>query len=362
MMRHRAFLSGVSGTIGLLAMLGLAEGPGLLSRVSAQQNPNGPPATGAAEATATSTGRTVGGIETFHVQADVYVLAGAGGNITVEAGSQGIVVVDTGTTAMADNVIAAIRRLSSKPIRYVLNTSADPDHVGGNEKIVLAGEAIPGRNFAGEGAELIAQEKVLNRLSDAHLPISAIPTSSYFVPHKDLYFNDQAIQLIHEPAAHTDGDSMVFFRKSDVLSVGDLYSTTSYPVIDAKHGGSITGVLAALNHILDLQVAGEKEEGGTMVIPGHGRVADEADVVEYRDMVTILRDRIQDLARRGQTLEQVKAADVALDFDGVYGTSASEWTTAMFVEAVYRDVSKAAPMPAKGPAKPAKGTPRRAED
>jgi len=291
-----------------------------------------------------------GGIETLRVQDDVYMLVGDGANITVQAGPQGVLVVDTGTGAKADQVIAAIRKLSTMPIRYVLNTSADADHAGGNEKIVVAGEAIPGRNFAGEGAELIAHENVLNRLSAARVPIAAVPTSSYFVPQKDLYFNGQAIQMIHVPNAHGDGDSMIYFRKADVLAVGEMYSTVGYPVIDTKHGGTINGVIAGLNRILDIQVAGEKEEGGTMVVPARGRISDEADVVEYRDMVTIIRDRVQDLAAKGKTLDQIKAAGITLDFDGRYGATTGEWTTNMFLDAVYGTLKPTAAQAAKTPA------------
>ena len=139
--------------------------------------------------------------------------------------------------------------------------------------------------------------------------------------------------LLHQPAAHTDGDSLVFFRGSDVISTGDIFVTTSYPVIDLDRGGSIQGVIDSLNRIIDLTVPAALQEGGTLVVPGHGRICDEADVVEYRDMVTIIRDRIADMLKRGMTLDQVKAARPTEDYDPRYGSSSA------FVEAVYRSLS-----------------------
>jgi cyclase len=155
-----------------------------------------------------------------------------------------------------------------------------------------------------------------------------------------VYVNGEGIQLLHQPAAHTGGDSLVYFRRSDVVAAGDIYVNTSYPVIDRERGGSFSGVIAGLNRIIDLTIPKDWQEGGTMVIPGHGRLADEADVVEYRDMLTIIRDRIQGLIKKGMTLDQVKAARPTLDYDGRYGTTSGPWTTAMFIEAAYRDLSQ----------------------
>ena len=168
---------------------------------------------------------------------------------------------------------------------------------------------------------------------EAPTPFAAWPTETFFGADKEIFFNNEAIQVLHQPAAHTDGDVVVFFRRSDVVATGDLFSTTGYPVIDRARGGSIQGVLDGLNRIIDITIPKDKEEGGTYVIPGHGRLCDEADVVEYRDMVTIIRDRIQELIRRGLTLEQVKAARPTLDYDGRYGSSET------FVEAVYRGLT-----------------------
>ena len=172
------------------------------------------------------------------------------------------------------------------------------------------------------------------------MPFGAWPTEGYPGDYKEVTFNGEAIQLFHQPAAHTDGDSLIFFRRSDVIVTGDIFVTTSYPVIDVKRGGSINGVIAGLNHIIDITIPKDWQEGGTMVIPGHGRIGDEADVVEYRDMVTIIRDRIQNMIRKGLTLEQVKAARPTLEYDPRYGFESGPWTTAMFVEAVYRGLSQ----------------------
>ncbi|PYQ94594.1 MAG: hypothetical protein DMF97_18325, partial [Acidobacteria bacterium] len=278
------------------------------------------------------------------VQGNVYMLVGGGGgNITVQAGDEGVLLVDTSVEPLSDNVLKAIRSVSTKPIRYIINTHVHADHVGGNAPIAKQGAMIEGGNMGQpyRGAAILAHENVLHRMSaptgqQAPFPTEAWPTDTYFTKKKELFFNGEAILILHQPSAHTDGDSIVFFRRSDVLSAGDLFVTTTYPVIDLERGGTIQGVIAALNNILDIAIPKDKQEGGTYVIPGHGRLSDEADVLEYRDMLTIIRDRIQDLVKKGSTLEQVKAARPTLDYDGRYGATAGSWTTATFIEAVYR--------------------------
>lgn len=285
--------------------------------------------------------------QTLRVQDDVYLIGGGGANVTVAVGEQGLIVVDTGAAAANEKILAAIRRVSDKPIRYVINTTVDADHTGGNEAIgTRAGRAIPGRNLVAEGATMIAHENLLTRMSaptgvGTPAPVAAWPTDTYFDDQKDLYLNGTAIQILHQPAAHTDGDSLVYFRRADVISAGDIIRTAGYPVIDVERGGRINGVVDALNRLLDIIVAGEKGEGGTMVVPGHGRISDEAEVVEYRDMVTIIRDRVQDLMNKGRTLAQIKAARPTLEYDGLHGGDPT-WTPDMFVEAVYRTLTPAA--------------------
>ncbi|MEP7355174.1 MAG: hypothetical protein ABI824_18240 [Acidobacteriota bacterium] len=276
-------------------------------------------------------------IKVLPVRANVYMLVGGGGNTAVQVGADGILVVDAKSAAQADALTSVIRTLSNQTIRYVLNTSDDKDKVGGDAMLSRSGSTITGGNVAsanaGWGAAILAHENAATRLSlaDAEAP----PSDTYFGASKDVYFNGEAVRMHHPPAAHTDGDSIVFFRKSDVVVTGDIFTPDRYPVIDVKRGGSINGVVAALNQILDITVPEEKQEGGTLVIPGHGRLCDEADVVEYRDAVTILRDRIRDAVDRGLTLEQVKAAHLTLDYDPLYGPSDE------FVEAAYSSLKAA---------------------
>jgi glyoxylase-like metal-dependent hydrolase (beta-lactamase superfamily II) len=282
----------------------------------------------------------------WQVRDNIYMLVGAGGNTTVQVGDDGVLVVDTKLSVASAVLLDAIRQISSKPIRYVINTHWHADHIGGNEAVAKAGSTIAGGNVsgaiadAGEGAAVIAHENVLTRMSgqEEPPPFEAWPTVTLFMPQKDIFFNGEAIEVLHQPAAHTDGDSLVFFRRSDVISTGDVFTTTAYPVIRREDGGSIDGIIAALNRIIEITVPEEKQEGGTLVIPGHGRVCDEADVVEYRDMVTIIRDRIESMVDMGMTLAQVQAAKPTADYDGRYGAATGLWTTEQFVAAAYESL------------------------
>jgi glyoxylase-like metal-dependent hydrolase (beta-lactamase superfamily II) len=290
-----------------------------------------------------------GQIQTMHVQGKVHMIVGAGGNIIVQAGEEGVLVIDTGTARRGADVLAAIRAISDKPIRLVINTHVHDDHTGANELLAAAGRSLggnaPGNSGVGlDTAHVLAHENVLRRMSapsgePSPRPFAAWPTDTFFADDKEIFFNDEAIQLIHQPG-HTDGDVLVFFRRSDVVASGDLFTTTTYPVVDTQRGGTVQGVIDGLNRLLDITIPKDKEEGGTYVVPGHGRLADEADVVEYRDMLTIVRDRIQDLVSKGRTLAEVKAARPTADYDGRYGAATGLWTTDMFVEAVYRDVTR----------------------
>jgi glyoxylase-like metal-dependent hydrolase (beta-lactamase superfamily II) len=281
------------------------------------------------------------------VQGNVYMLVGAGGNITAQVGDDGVLLVDTGVAGMSDKVLAAVRSLSDKPIRYIINTHVHADHTGGNEAISKAGSTIAGGNVvgdigasAGNQAKVIAFQSVLDRMSGKDsAPQGAWPTDTFTTPERILFFNGEGIRMIHEPAAHTDGDTMVFFRRSDVVSTGDIFVTNRYPIVDMERGGNIQGVIAGLNRIIEIAIPADLQEGGTMVIPGHGRLCDVADVVFYQEMVTIIRDRVQDMINRGMTLEQVKAAKPTMDYDGRYGSDTGRWTTDMFVEAVYKSLS-----------------------
>jgi cyclase len=254
--------------------------------------------------------------------------------------------VDTGSSAFTADVLAAVKALSPKlPIQYVVNTQFKDDHSGGNETIAKAGTRIAiGFAFgdARSQAAIVAHENILSRMSartgQAARPVGAWPTDTFFAPTKEIYFNNEAIILYHDPA-ETDGDTFVFFRKSDVVAAGDIYVNTTFPVIDVAAGGHINGVIKGLNDILEVVIPANNVEDGTLVIPGEGRLADELDVAEYRDMVTIVRDRVQDGITRGLTKQQVLAdRRMALEYDARYGRD-PKWTTAMFLDAVYTNLT-----------------------
>ena len=297
-----------------------------------------------------------GDLEVLQLRPNFFMIAGAGGHIGVQLGDDGVVVVDTGSTARADAVVATIKRLTARPIRYVIDTSADPDHVGGNEAVSKAGQtlftapgsiSLPG-NFLGGAASILAAEKVLTRMSAptgqaSPFPAGAWPTETFDHARKYMYLNGEGIEILHQPAAHTDGDVLVFFRRSDVVVAGDILDTTRFPVIDVAKGGTINGEIAALNRLVDLAIPSVpivSREAGTIVIPGHGHLCDQLDVVEYRDMVTIIRDRTRDLIKAGMTLDKIKAASPARGYTRRYGSDSGPWTTNNFVEAVYQSLKQ----------------------
>jgi glyoxylase-like metal-dependent hydrolase (beta-lactamase superfamily II) len=275
------------------------------------------------------------------VRGDIYMISSAGANTVVQVGRDGVLVVDPSSAAASKAVLAEIRKLSDRPVRLVINTTGDADHLGGNPVIASSGQTLQGGNtraatvFSSGGAPIWAHEGVLNKLTDDGGEASGWPTDTYFVTQKDLFFNGEPVQLFHVPAAHSDGDSLVAFRRSDVIAAGDIYTPDRYPSFDVARGG-INGVIAGLNHLLRLTVPEFNQQGGTLVIPGHGRLSDEADVSEYRDMVTIVRDRIQDMVKKKMTLAQVQAAKPTQDYDGIYGAKEG----AVFVEQIYRSLTK----------------------
>jgi glyoxylase-like metal-dependent hydrolase (beta-lactamase superfamily II) len=293
-------------------------------------------------------------IETLPVEGQVHLIAGGGGNVAALVGPEGIMLVDSGRADAVDGVLAAVRRLSSLPIHYIINTSADSDHVGGNAKLAAAGRPAPGSNQAAYAeAPIYAHEKTYNRISspkapDEPLPLAFWPTVTFFTAKRTLYFNDEPIELLWQPAAHSDGDLLVFFRRSDVVVAGEVFNVDTFPVIDVARGGSIQGEIDALNRIIDITVPRLNQMDGTRVVPGHGRICNEAEVVEYRDMVTIVRDRVKALRDKGQSLEQVQAARPAYEYEPLYGSDRGPWTARMFVEAVYRSLAPAAMAKPKG--------------
>jgi cyclase len=312
-------------------------------------------------------------LEALHVAGNVYMIAGAGGNIAVSSGGDGIVMVDSGAAAAGDKVLAAVLQVartlrpperpeSASPfgdtwqathafpepvIRMLIDTSDNPDHVGGNLTIVTSPNFRPIRvggdsDRVSDSASLMifAHNNVQLRMSDQKAPELSIPNSTYvsdeYTMHR--FLNGQAVQIFHMANAVTDGDSAVFFRRSDVVATGDVYNSEIYPPIDVAKGGSIDGEIESLNKLAHLCVTEYMSQGGTMIIPGHGWISDASDLGYYRDMVIIIRDRIQDMISKGMTLEQVKAAKPTMDYDPEYGRQPG--VTAQFVEAVYRSLKE----------------------
>jgi glyoxylase-like metal-dependent hydrolase (beta-lactamase superfamily II) len=299
------------------------------------------------------------GLSVVQLRPSVYLIGGAGGNILVQIGPEGVVLVDSGSTPNADRVLAEIRRLTPLPIRYIINTSMEADHVGGNEKLaksglsILAGNIVAGAGLSedlitnGGGASILAHENVLTRMSaptgrQSQFPLAFWPTKTFAYHQYSMYLNGEGIQVIHQPAAHSDGDTIVFFRRNDVIATGDVIDTTRFPVIDASKGGTIQGEIDALNRLMDLSIHNLPVQwyaDRTLLVPGHGHVYDKLDLLEYRDAITVVRDRIQSLIAEGKSLEQIKAANPTLGYRSQYGADSGPWTTDMFVETIYRELA-----------------------
>ena len=297
-------------------------------------------------------------LETLSVHGQVSLITDGTTNALLQLGPQGVLIVDTLSEPAADRFLEAVRaKAGSRPIRYVVNTHADPAFIGGNAQVAVAGSQLVAGNFAGQVGQravdgavpqafVVAHENVLTRMSAPTggrpaAPFAAWPTDTFFQAERTMYFNGEGIQLVHVPHASTDGDVLVFFRSSDVIAAGDIYNTLGYPRIDVARGGHVNGVIEGLNRLIDLAISEQFTEGGTRIVPGRGRISDEFDVVEYRDMVTIVRDRVQALVAKGQTLDQVQASRPTLDWDPRYGAVSGPWSTAQFVEAVYRSLAPA---------------------
>jgi glyoxylase-like metal-dependent hydrolase (beta-lactamase superfamily II) len=293
-------------------------------------------------------------LEVIRVRPNFYMIADGGGNIAVQVGNDGLVLVDTGSDAARQSVAAAVRRISALPIRFIINTNADPDHVGGNEAFLRSGQAafdananlLPKNYFVSGAVAILASEGVLRRMSApsgqvSPFPVAAWPTETFETGRRYLYLNDEGIDVVHQPSAHTDGDATVFFRRSDVIVAGDLFDTTRFPVIDRGRGGSLQGTIDALNRLIATAIPSQPDvsrDAGTSVIPGHGHIGDQFDLLNYRDMLVIVRDHVQDLIKSGRTLEQIKAAAPAKGFMARYGSDSGPWTTGDFIEAVYNSL------------------------
>ena len=281
-------------------------------------------------------------IQVIPVQGNVYLLVGAGGNTTAQVGRDGVFLVDSQFAPMAEKILEALRPFTDGPLRYVVNTHMHPDHIGGNARFR---QLAPGNSL--EPFSIIAHQNTLMRLVELEradpdaVPEGALPLDSYDTETRDVHFNGEAVFVYHEPNAHTDGDSIVLFRESDVISTGDIFVPGGYPFVDVERGGSVQGLVDALNHILFLAVPANKQEGGTYVVPGHGRIADEADVVEYRDMVVIISERIQDMIDRGMSLAEVQGERPSRDYDTEFVNDDSFVTGDQFVEAIYQSLVNA---------------------
>jgi len=296
-----------------------------------------------------------GGLDVIQVRPNFYMIAGAGGNISVQVGVDGVVLVDAGAEGASDRVLAAIRSVTQLPTRYIINTGAEPDHVSGNAKLAKEGLTIftnPLGNSAflnsmtnGGGAAILAHNSILSRMSaptgkKSSFPVESWPTEAFAQKRWYVRMNDEPIEILYQAAAHSGADSFVFFRKSDVVAAGDILDTTRFPVIDIANGGSVQGEIDALNRLIELAVPPGPfiyEGVGTYVIPGHGRPCEQLDVVDYRDMVVIVRDVVADMIKQGMTLEQIKAAHPARPYETEYGTQ--EGSTSAFVDSVYKSLT-----------------------
>lgn len=299
-----------------------------------------------------------GGVDVVKVRPNFYMIAGAGGNIGVQIGSDGIVLVDAGNGKSSDQVLAALKKLTPLPIRYVIDTNADADFVGGNSSLAKTGQTIFTNTLGGGGglanamtnggtAAIMAHDSVMQRMSAptgkaSPFPVASWPTEAFYPNRQTLRMNDEGIEVLYQPAAHSDADSFVLFRGSDVVVAGDILDKTRFPVIDLANGGSIQGEIAALNKLIDLTIAPTPfiyRSVGTYVVPGHGRLCEQMEVVDYRDMIVTIDDIVADMIKQGMTLQQVKAADPTKAYEPQYGSKTGPWTTDMFVEAVYKSLT-----------------------
>src|SRR5215510_11976895 len=292
-------------------------------------------------------------LDVVKVRKNFYMIAGAGGNIGVQIGSDGIVLINSGAASGTERVLSALKQLTDLPIRYIINADAGADFVGGNERLAKAGYTIftnalgnPAalQAMTGGGASILSHDSVLRRMAAAKppYPANAQPNEAFFTPRKAIRMNDEGLEILYQPAAHSNADSFVLFRSSDVVVTGDVIDMTRFPVIDVANGGTIQGEIEALDKLIDLTIAPTPfiyKDVGTYVVPGHGRLSEQMEVVEYRDMVVIMRDRIADLMMQKKTLDQIKAARPALPYETRYGAKTGSWTTDAFIEAVYKSLS-----------------------
>lgn len=309
-----------------------------------------------------------GQIHPWHVQGNVWLMAGEPdeSNVAVQIGENGALVVDTGTEQMAPKLLAVIQKVTQefggdqKNIQWVINTDGQPDHVGGNSVIRNGGTTIIGSNEAFDnpgvtpGATVIGSLNMLNRMvvvnaqGQTAAPQGIWPNETHTEPTYAWDNNDEAVQLVHPPSANSDENELVYFRRSDVIATGDVVSMVHYPLIDPTIGGSIDGELAALNTTIEEATADfhmGPQEGGTMIIPGQGRLCDQSDLIEYDIILTTIRNRIMYYKNLGKSLQQVLALKPTWDFDDRWGRADGSWSAQQFVRAVYET------LPARGKGK-----------
>jgi cyclase len=283
-------------------------------------------------------------VDVIRVQGNVWMIVTPSGNLAVQVGDDGVVLVDTGVAAHADAILAAIRTITPKPIRYIINTSVAPERIGNNGVFATLRGGATTKSGQGPTPAVIAHEKVLTRMTAddggrAAYPAGGWPTDAYLLNRRTLHFNGEVIEILHQPSAYSDGDSIVHFRRSDVIVTGRLFTTSHFPRFEPGQGGTYQGVLNALNAMVDLAVPRFMQEGGTYLIPGQGRVADEADLAEVRDQVQMIRDRFMDLAvKKALPLEGARAMNPLLDFERRYHQA--DWTTDQFSAAIYAEVTR----------------------
>ena len=339
----------VSGTVGRKPVV-LTAVVLLLAAGAAPEVRAAAPDTAQADAAPASASGTV---SVLQLVPGTYMLTVDGVNVGVNSGPDGVIVVDTGPASAAPRLLAAIRNITQQPIRYVIDTSSDADLIGGDPALVAAGQSLitdPGtlrlvpRNVAdahvGRVAPIVATQEVLNRMIQQQgYPSWALPTEVFDRPEYQFYMNGQAIAVIRQPAAHSDGDAVVRFERSDVVVTGDTFDIEHFPVIDVAQGGSIQGEVDAVNQLLNTLVFTStpivEDAVGTLVIPVHGPVCNQADVLTYRDMVANVRNRIEYLIDHGKSLKQVEAADPTQGYETRYGEGSA---ATAFVEAAYKSL------------------------
>jgi hypothetical protein len=286
---------------------------------------------------------TVGPVSALQVRPNVYMLTAGGANFALLTGPQGTVVVDSGGSD-CPAVVMAVQQVIQGPIRYVIETSADADRVACIGAIVAVSRQFGymDRAVHSDGkAPVIAHQNVLLRLSQGS-GADSTPTDAFTRPAASFAVNGQGIQALWMPAAHSDGDAIVMLRQADVIVTGNIFDVTRFPVIDVEHGGSIQGEINALNLLVEQLTIppAPRWQGwyGTLIIPGRGHLCDQADVLNYRDMLTIVRDRIAALMDQKMSLAQVQAADPTRGYAARFGASSGSWTTRDFVAAVYKSL------------------------